>query len=137
MNSHRRPRVLSLLALSLVLGGCVSATIEEVRTAPALLEAPQEGSIVILGRRHNNGYETESNFVDCLGKNLRSSAVLPEQVFIDALYPWFEPRTAPLGTADLPTLLANKAVSKRIDSLGVRYMIWVDGTTNTTDQADP
>ena len=88
MNARRHPRVLSLLALGLALGGCVSATIEEVRTAPALLEAPQEGSIVILGRRHNNGYETESNFVDCVGKSLRGSAVLPEQAFIDALYPW-------------------------------------------------
>ena len=54
MNAPRCPRVLSLFALGLALGGCVNATIEEVRTAPALLEAPQEGSIVILeiGRAH-------------------------------------------------------------------------------------
>ena len=135
MKTFRCTRGLSLLALALALGGCVSATIEEVRTAPALFEAPQEGSIVILGRRHNNGYETESNFVDCVGKSLRSSAVLPEEAFIDSLYPWFEPRTAPLDTADLPALLANEAVAKRIEGLGVRYMIWVDGATNTTDQA--
>ncbi len=128
-------RALLAITTALTLGGCVSATIEEVRTAPVAGALATENPIVILGRRHNNGYETESQFVDCLGKSLKATKVLPEQQFVDALYPWFEPRTAPLGTADLPRLFANDAVAKRVEALGVRYLIWVDGVTNTTDQA--
>ena len=89
---------------------------------------------MILGRRHNNGYETESNFVDCLGKNLRS-AVLPNKSSSTPFYPWFEPRTAPWAPPIYQLFSPTKRSLSASDGLGVRYMIWVDGTTNTTDQA--
>ncbi|MDZ7825968.1 MAG: hypothetical protein U5R48_08125 [Gammaproteobacteria bacterium] len=82
---------LALLVTALGLtGGCVDATIEQYREADASSIRTGE-RIVILGRRHNNGYETETGFVDCIGDDLsRGDAgveVVPEPQFVDALFP--------------------------------------------------
>jgi hypothetical protein len=133
-----RPALLrTLLAAPLAAGalsGCVSATIEQYREGEARVADGER--IVVLGRRQNTGYETETNFVNCVGKAVgRRIDVLPEQEFVDELFPWFEPRTAPLKTDDLPELLRTPAVADRIEQAGVRYLVWVDGVTNTTDSA--
>jgi hypothetical protein len=133
-----RPAVLrTLLAVPFaagVLSGCVSATIEQYREGEARVADGER--VVVLGRRQNTGYETETNFVNCVGKAVgRRLDVLPEQEFVDELFPWFEPRTAPLKTDDLPELLRTPAVADRIEEAGVRYLVWVDGVTNTTDSA--
>jgi hypothetical protein len=127
-------RLAAVTVLSFLVGGCVNATIEQFREGEASITDGER--VVVLGRRQNNGYETETNFVDCVSRSLgRRIAVLPEQEFVDELFPWFEPRTAPLKTDDLPALLANPLVAGQIEQAGVRYLIWVDGVTNTTDSA--
>jgi len=117
--------------------GCVDATIEEYRAGASEMVAGER--IVILGRRHNNRYETETSFVDCIGKELGSGsnavAVVPERQFVDELFPWFEPRTAPLKASDLPKLLANPLIAERFEQDGLRYLVWLDGSTSTTDSA--
>lgn len=129
---------LALLVTAIGLaGGCVDATIEQYREVDASSMVAGE-RIVILGRRHNNGYETESGFVDCIGDDLsRGDAgveVVPEPQFVDALFPWFEPRTAPLNTRDLPELLSHPQVARRLEERDLRYLVWLDGSTSTTDQ---
>lgn len=117
--------------------GCVDATIQEYRQGASNMAAGDR--IVVLGRRANNAYETESGFVDCVGSALgRGSTgvrVVPEQKFMDELFPWFEPRTAPLKTSDLPELLANPLIAQRVKSEDLRYLVWIDGSTHTTDKA--
>lgn len=140
---HRAPArpsrsgLLGLLAAALLGGGCVDATIEQYQQSAAVVTTGDR--IVVLGRRHKNGYETESGFVDCvggaLGRGGDALAVVPETQFVDEMFPWFEPRTAPLRTRDLPELLANPLVSERIERQGLRYLVWLDGSTSTTDQA--
>jgi hypothetical protein len=56
-----------------------------------------------------------------------------EQEFTDALFPWFEPSTAPGNAAGLKTLLARPGVSDRLDEIGVRYIVWLDGNTKKSD----
>lgn len=129
--------LLATLPLALLLTGCVNSTIEEVRSgATGMRESDQ---VVVLGRRHNNGYETEPDFVSCVGNSLGSGrdglGVLPERQFVDTLFPFFEPRTAPLEIRDLPRLMANEMVATRLQQEGVRYLVWLDGSTSTNDQA--
>ncbi len=127
-----------LLAAVMALTGCVTATVDEM----TFLE-PTEGigdqSVVILGRRHAPDYETEFEFIECIGKHIRSGdpsiTVIEERQFLDALYPWFEPRTAPLRTEDIDTLLAEAPVAQELSALKLEYMVWIDGTTVETNSS--
>jgi hypothetical protein len=98
---------------------------------------PTEGigddSVVILGRRHSSDYETEPDFVACVGEHIashdRSIRVIGELEFLNTLYPWFEPRTAPLHPEDINRLLELKPVAEKMAALKLEYMIWLDGST--------
>src|SRR5947207_14393372 len=46
------------------------------------------------------------------------------------MYPWFEPSTAPLSTDDLSRLLARPEVMQQVLKTGVRYVVWLDGSTD-------
>jgi hypothetical protein len=59
--------------------------------------------------------------------------VIDEQMFRDALFPWFEPRTAPAKTSDLPELMATPVLAERLQEIGLRYLVWIDGSTVRTD----
>lgn len=129
----RALQLIAFIAPAFLLAGCVNSTIEEVRSGDTGLHADEQ--VVVLGRRHGNGYETESDFVECVGDSLaggqRVIPVLPEQDFVDQLYPWFEPRTAPMRVGDLPKLMSNPKVAEQLESAGVRYLVWLDGSTST------
>ncbi|MCR9187105.1 MAG: hypothetical protein NXH81_17020 [Halieaceae bacterium] len=133
------PRRLLLGALLVSwLTGCVNATVDQM-----VFNSPTEGmgdaSVVILGRRHASDYETEPGFISCVGKHIgaRDPAirVIDELEFLNALYPWFEPRTAPLRPADLEKLFAHRDVVEKFATLQTRYMIWIDGSTVRGDSA--
>lgn len=121
----------------LLLTACTTTVINETRQGYTGI-ADHE-SVVVLGRRHKSEYDTEIDFVQCVGESLKSSAdklnVIPEQAFADSLYPWFEPRTAPVRIEGLHNLLQQDSISDRIFELGIRYIIWVDGSTETTSSA--
>lgn len=126
--------VLSLIYILVVLAGCTTVTIEEIQhSATELVEGE---SIVIIGRRTSSDYETEPELISCIGKILAKGKnqlnVIPEQTFVDNLYPWFEPRTAPLRVRDLQRLLTYDAVSQKFSDFNVHYIVWVDGNTETT-----
>lgn len=138
MSNGRLINIGMLLAIVVVLTGCVNATVDEM----TFLE-PTEGigdrSVVILGRRHAPDYETEFEFIECIGDHIRagdpSITVIGEIQFLNTLYPWFEPRTAPLRTEDIDTLLAEAPVAQELSALKLEYMIWVDGTTVETNSS--
>ena len=95
-------------------------------------------TLVLLGRRHAGHYEAEPEFISCIGNKLAAGKklnVIDEQQFIDSLYPWFEPRTAPLNLKRLQHMLNEPLLASHIKGMGVRYMIWVDGNTETTDKS--
>jgi hypothetical protein len=56
-----------------------------------------------------------------------------EQEFTDAMFPWFEPSTAPANAAGLKVLLQRPGVTERLQEIGVRYVVWLDGNTRKTD----
>ena len=124
------------MVLMIPLGGCVTATVQEIREAATGMEAHE--SIAVLGRRTlPSNAETEFGFVDCVSRNMRSGGdairVIHEDEFRDALFPWFEPRTAPANTSDLPEIIAQPMLAKRLEELGLRYLVWIEGDTDRTD----
>ncbi len=126
-----------LVLVAVVLAACTTTTVDEFRQGETGIESHE--SVVILGRRQGSSYETREEFVDCVGdkvaRGARGIRVIPEKEFIDSMFPWFEPRTAPLRTSDLQTLMEEQLVADKIAEYGIRYIIWLDGQTETTNRA--
>jgi hypothetical protein len=120
----------------MLLAGCTTTTVDEFRQGETGIESHQ--SIVILGRRQGSTYETREEFVNCVGDRVARGTgairVIPEQEFVDSLFPWFEPRTAPLRTSDLQALMEEPLVAGKIQEYGVRYIVWLDGQTETSNR---
>jgi hypothetical protein len=117
---------------ALLLSGCITSRVEDVRENTTGI-GDGEG-VVIMAKSYHLGNETEANFISCVGDAVgRGSGglrVIPNDEFVDALFPWFEPRTAPAETKGLPALMQRKGVPERIKEKGVRYIIWLDGDTD-------
>jgi len=122
-----------------LLSGCVTSTVDQM-----VFNEPREGignaTVVILGRRHAADYDTEPDFVECVGDHIssgdRSIRVISELDFINDFYPWFEPRTAPLQLADMERLMQREpVVAEKLASLNTQYMIWIDGSTVRSDSS--
>lgn len=119
---------------ALLLGGCTTVTVDQVKHLPTEL-LPDE-SVVVIGRRSGSDYETEPELISCIGTALARGKnginVIPEQDFVDRLYPWFEARTAPSHVRALQRLLSFEQIEQIIDDYNVHYIIWVDGNTEKT-----
>ena len=127
-------------SLSLVLLGlnaCTTVVIDEYRQSASPMQGGE--AVVVLGRRHSSDYETEPDLVECIGDVLASGnsgiGVIPEQEFLDSLYPWFEPRTAPMNLKRLNRLVEQQDVAQAIADYHISYIIWVDGNTETTNSS--
>jgi hypothetical protein len=138
--------------LTVLAAGCMTSKVDETRQVASAIEANE--SIVVLKKPQIEGLGTEEKFLDCLQENLGGELVHPEdgqsaktskakdvvpfkiygeQQFADALFPWFEPSTAPANAAGLKSVLERPGVSERLEQIGVRYVVWLDGNTRKTD----
>lgn len=132
----RERALTAALAATCLASACMTARVEESRQGPAT--ALEKGEAVVLLTRHqSNVRETEHSFAHCVVDDLASGSsgvtTRSEQDFMDGLFPWFEPRLAPTTIEQLPKLFAQPGVAQRISDSGVRYVIWLDGETQTTD----
>ena len=119
------------------LSGCTAVTtIDEYRPTNESIRLDKTEKVVILGRRDAGHYETDSEFIDCVSKKINTANVriVAEQTFIDSIYPWFEPRTAPKGLPRLKRLMQEKVVRERVTQQNIRYLVWLDGSTETMGQ---
>jgi hypothetical protein len=126
----QNPKSLFILA-SLGLTGCVTSHVEDARETVTGIAGDE--SIVIMAKSYHQGNETESDYVTCVERSLASGSkginVVPHQQFVDELFPWFEPRTAPGDTKGLPGLMDRPGVKQAVEDMGVRYIVWLDGDT--------
>lgn len=142
LNTARQKQSLAcvpLLLIAALFGGCKSTTVvNEYREQPTL-ELEEGESIVVLGRRHKSGNETEIDFIDCVGDSLNNRGgglnVIPEQEFIDSMYPYFETSTAPMDVKKLQNLMQHPMFAQRLSDFRLRYFVWIDGYTDTTDSS--
>ena len=118
-------------AALVVLAGCVTSRVEDAREGVTGIAEGE--SVVIMAKSYHLGNETEEDYIRCIEKALARGTeglrVIPHRQFVDSLFPWFEPRTAPTETKNLPKLMERPGVADRIASQGVRYIIWLDGDT--------
>lgn len=126
---HRSRFLVVLLALAMA--GCVTSRVEDDRENVTGLNDGE--SVVIMAKSYHQGNETESDYLSCIEKALGNGSkgirVVPHQDFVDQLFPWFEPRTAPADTKGLPGLMKRPGVANAVRDMGVRYIVWLDGDT--------
>ena len=130
------PGSAALVLMSALLGGCVTATVQEIRETDTAMSGAD--AIVVLGHRSQpTAAETELDFVSCVANNMGRGAnalnVIDEQQFIDATFPWFEPRFAPVRTTDLPELIKQPKLAQRLEGMHLKYLVWIEGHTQRTD----
>ncbi len=121
---------------SLALSGCITARLEDAREeTTGLLEGE---SVVVMAKSYHQGNETEADYIRCveraLGRGKGALRVIPNQQFVDKLFPWFEPRTAPSNTKGLVQLMERPGVPDAVKNMGIRYIVWLDGDTSRVTQ---
>ena len=133
----RREPAIAILGLMVVLSsGCVTSRVEDARETVTGLNDGE--SVVVMAKSYHQGNETESGYITCiedaLGRGSQGLRVIPRQQFVDSLFPWFEPRTAPAETKGLTKLMERPGVADIVKDMGVRYIVWLDGDTETVAQ---
>ena len=108
MKRSSRLAILSTVAvLSLSVSACVTSRVEDARENVTGLN--EGDSVVIMAKSYHQGNETEADYISCvegaLGRGSQGLRVIPSQQFVDSLFPWFEPRTAPAETKGLTKLM--------------------------------
>lgn len=136
MNSVSSAVRLSFICLSATIAtGCMQARIEESRELATPLAKGER--VVILAKPQIEGSGAEDTFMDCVGDGLgggrQGIAVHDNNDFVDRMFPWFEPSTAPARPEAMGELLARPGVADQVHASGVRYVVWLDGSTRKTD----
>ena len=126
-----------LSALALALSACTTTTVDEYRSVDKLVSLDIDEKFVVLGRQDAGHYITGADFASCVGRKMAGKELLivDQSTFIDTMYPWFEPRVAPKSLGRLRRLLKEPLLAKQIQDLNIRYMVWLDGQTETVDRA--
>jgi len=130
-------KLILLFSMTALLAGCGATTsIDEYRPNNSVMEINSDESVVILGRRDAGHYDTDREFISCVSGKMKGAdiGVVPEQQFIDSIYPWFEPRTAPKGLKRLTRLMQDPDIKSQVDIQRIRYLVWLDGSTKTDNQ---
>jgi hypothetical protein len=147
----RLQRLMPILA-TVGLAGCIHVKIDESREVAATISSGE--GVVLLAKPELRGVGSESGFLDCLEKQLLGHAFAKEtgsqlvmsvpgrhfrlishRAFIDSLYPWLEPSTAPADAEFARILLARPGVRERIAAAQVRYVVSIEGGTIVTDKS--
>jgi hypothetical protein len=132
MNPDRSLWPLAALSLAMLTGCGTTARMEPYKQTNSVIGDGEQ--VVVLARRHHATHEAEQRFVDCISDALARGSngleVHPSTEFEDRLYPWFEPSTAPLNTDELEDLFEKPGVLEQVRLTGVRYVIWLDGSTD-------
>jgi hypothetical protein len=121
-------------AALVLLSGCMTAQLEEDRQLTTAIASDE--AVVLLAKPHVEGITAEDEFMDCVGDKMARSTgiqVRPNDEFVDSMFPWLEPSTAPQRPEGVTKLLSRDVVAERVEQSGVRYIVWIDGGTRQTD----
>jgi len=124
----------SFLLTTACLGGCGSmTTVDDYRPTSEPIPIGAGEKVAILGRRDAGHYVTDRSFIECLVKRMENSSfqVMPEQEFVDALFPWFEPRTAPKHLKRLKRIMQEPSVKAKVEQEQISHLVWLDGEVET------
>jgi len=126
-----------LSVLVVVVSACSTTTVDEYRPEDKLVTLNSDENFVVLGRQDAGHYITGADFASCVGKKMAGNdiVIVEQSMFVDMMYPWFEPRVAPKSLGRLRKLLKEPLLAQQIRELKIRYMIWLDGQTETVDRS--
>jgi len=124
------------LALVVALPGCMQSRVEESRELHTKIQ--KDEAVVILAKPQIEGAGAEDGFMNCVGGGLAGHGdsaitVRNNKDFVDSMFPWFEPQTAPARPEAVEALLTRPGVAEKVAASGVRYVVWLDGATQKTD----
>lgn len=124
-----------VIVLSLSASACMRAQVVESREFATKISGDE--AVVLLTKPHVEGTGTEEGFTDCVSKDLAGGKtpfrIQDNDEFVDQLFPWFEPSTAPTRPEGLVALVDKPRVAEQLAKTGVRYVVWFDGVTRKTD----
>ena len=137
MRKSMRTLVTTVILLAF-LGGCVNSNVQVLREGSTGIGG--QDAVVVLGKNLQTAtHETEIAYIDCVGRSLLGAQtpfqVISQEDFKDSTFPWFEPRFAPREMREFSAQVDEPLLRDRIGSLGVRYIVWIEGTTETTGQS--
>ncbi len=137
-NLYKFSKLSFTLVALLAIGACTTINVDHVKLEDTI-DLQTGDAMVVLGRHQTAEFEAEATLVKCIGNRLRRSQsgvnIIPQAEFVDAFYPWFEARTAPLHPNKLKKILDQPQVSQKLDALNIRYFVWVEGSTERTNSA--
>ena len=132
-------KFLFILIIGLNIVACNTITVIDEHRTTTDIQLGDKESIVLLGRRHLSQHETELDYISCVGKQLSTGEerlnVIPEQQFLDSMYPYFESSTAPMDVQKLDKLIQHPNISKKLEDYKIHYFIWIEGNTKTIDKS--
>lgn len=122
-------QILSLVSAVLIFAvGCTTFNLQETLKETAVIAPNQAITVLPQGPSPD-----DMDIAECVSRTVQRTSpslrFISTQEFRDALFPWFEPGTAPDTLEELALLLNKPLVGERIASLGVRYVIRVRGAT--------
>ena len=124
-------KIFTLIISSMVLSGCITSRVEDARIGETGIKEGE--AVVVMAKSYHLGNETEEKYIRCVEDALERGStglrVIPHREFVDSLFPWFEPRTAPVETKHLPKLMDYPGVLQSLEQQKIRYIIWLDGDT--------
>ena len=131
MHPDRTLRLLAGMLAIIAISGCTTSTVQDVRRGGTGIGDGE--AIVIMGKSYHLGNETEAKYIQCvedaMAQGREGLRVVPRNEFVDLLFPWFEPRTAPAETKNLAKLMARPGVAEKIAEQNIRYIVWLAGDT--------
>ena len=131
MHPDRTLKLLASMMAIVTFSGCTTSTVQDVRRGGTGIGDGE--AIVIMGKSYHLGNETEAKYIQCvedaIAQGREGLRVIPRNEFVDLLFPWFEPRTAPAETKNLAKLMARPGVAEKIAEQNIRYIVWLTGDT--------
>ncbi len=124
-----------LAGIMTTLTGCVTSSVQIIREGDTGIDG--QDAVVVLGKSQQTaGHETEIEYIGCVGRSLLRAdtpfQVISQNDFKDMTFPWFEPRFAPREVSEFSALIEEPMLRQRMESLSVRYIVWIEGTTENT-----
>ncbi|MDH3416086.1 MAG: hypothetical protein OEM64_07250 [Gammaproteobacteria bacterium] len=124
-------KLLACMMAVVTFSGCTTSTVQDVRRGGTGIGDGE--AIVIMGKSYHLGNETEAKYIQCvedaMAQGREGLRVIPRKEFVDLLFPWFEPRTAPAETKNLAKLMTRPVVAEKISEQNIRYIVWLAGDT--------
>jgi len=123
--------IIAFLSIVIIaVGGCATSNLREDQEKSKEIAPMQIAAVIPLGH-------FADDIADCVQKTIQGFCpalkFVHREKFVDTLYPWFEPGTAPQSKEDVNALFNKRLVRESIAKLGVRYVITVGGATFQRD----